>query len=148
MTTKGFFRPLHPEKYDGDPTNIVFRSSWEFRFYRSLDNDPRVRRWSSEEIVIPYRSPRDGRIHRYFPDAYFEKSDGSKHLVEIKPRDQCVPPRKRSKITKKYLAECICYGVNMAKWEAAKAYAERRGWKFAIFTERELGLEKGTKAVI
>ena len=67
-TYKGLFRPKNPSKYRGDPSNIIFRSSWELRFMTYLDAHPDVLEWSSEEFCIPYVSPIDGRIHRYFPE--------------------------------------------------------------------------------
>jgi len=134
----GRFRPLNPGKYIGDPTNIWYRSSYEFRAMRYLDNDPGVLRWSSEEIVVPYRSPKDGRIHRYFPDVFYETARG-KFLVEIKPFDLCIPPRQRKR-TRKFLAEVMTYGVNMAKFEAARRYAESRGWQFKVWSEEHLGM--------
>jgi len=29
--TQGFFKPKYPEKYKGDPTNIVYRSGYELK---------------------------------------------------------------------------------------------------------------------
>ena len=65
---QGKFRCNNPEKYAGNCTNINFRSSWEFKIMRHLDNDTNIIEWSSEEIIIPYRSPLDNKIHRYYPD--------------------------------------------------------------------------------
>ena len=68
MAYKGKFKPHNPFKYVGDPTNIIYRSLWELRFMRYLDSHPNVTQWASEEITIPYFSPVDKKIHRYFPD--------------------------------------------------------------------------------
>ena len=65
---KGIFKPYNPAKYRGNPTNIVYRSSWELKLMIHLDKHPDVIWWSSEEVTIPYISPIDGRPHRYFPD--------------------------------------------------------------------------------
>ena len=102
---QGFFRPKHPKKYIGDPTNIVFRSGWEKRVMQSLDENLNVVRWASEEIIIPYISPIDNRPHRYFVDFYVEAklADGSikKMLLEVKPAAQAnhkpQPGRPRSR---------------------------------------------------
>ena len=67
-TYKGVFKPKNPSKYRGDPTNIIYRSRWELLFMRYLDNNSGIKEWASEELIIPYRSPIDGRVHRYFPD--------------------------------------------------------------------------------
>jgi len=57
-----------------------------------LDKDPSIVEWSSEEHVIPYRSPIDNRMHRYFVDFYIKKKmpDGKTRvaLIEIKPKAQ------------------------------------------------------------
>ena len=146
---KGFFRAQNPEKYGGNPRNIVFRSSYEFKAFRMLDLDPTVLKWSSEEIVVPYLSPVDGRIHRYFPDLYVEKKrpDGrvDKLMCEIKPASQAVQPKvqARKKPTKKYLNEVVTWGKNSAKWKAAQNFCSDRGWKFVILTEKEIGLRNG-----
>lgn len=145
---QGFFKPKHPEKYKGDPTNIVYRSSWEFRLYTHLDSHPNVHKWSSEEFFIPYKSPIDGKWHRYFPDVYVEQinSDGIKKgiLIEVKPDAQTRPPDPRTKTTAKgnlsrrYLNEVKTWGINEAKWNAAKEFCADRGWEFVILTEKQL----------
>jgi hypothetical protein len=68
MAYKGKFRPKHPKKYRGDPTKIIYRSLWERNCMRYFDDNPNVLKWSSEEVIVPYKSPLDGRYHRYFPD--------------------------------------------------------------------------------
>ena len=106
-TYKGFFKPINPQKYKGNPQNIIYRSRWELKFMIYLDKDDRVISWGSEEIIIPYRSPIDGRIHRYFTDFIVTKINkhGNKEtvIIEIKPSKQTKPPEKQSKITKKYI---------------------------------------------
>lgn len=144
-TYKGFFKPKNPTKYKGNPSNIVYRSSWELKLMIRLDEDPNIISWGSEEIVIPYRSPIDNKIHRYFVDFIVTKinKDGSKEtvLIEVKPEKQTKPPKIQKNITKKYLTEVKNWGVNEAKWKAAKEYCEDRKWKFYIFTEKELGVK-------
>ena len=66
----GKFKPSYPGKYKGDPTNIIYRSLWERKFMVWCDRNINVEEWGSEEIIIPYISPVDGRVHRYFPDFY------------------------------------------------------------------------------
>ena len=72
-TTKGYFKPQNPQKYKGDPTNIVYRSGWELKLMLYLDKHEEVISWASEEVIIPYRSPIDNRIHRYYPDCIVTK---------------------------------------------------------------------------
>lgn len=142
---KGYFKPRNPQKYHGDPTNIIYRSSWELRFMSYLDSHPDVVQWSSEEFCIPYRSPVDNRIHRYFPDFKLKKRlpDGNTEtlVVEIKPLCQSIPPEKKTKTTKKYLREVMTYGINEAKWKAAIDFCKSRKWVFKVMTERELGIK-------
>ena len=144
-TYQGKFRPENPSKYKGDPTNIIYRSSWELRFMRYLDKHPNVVSWSSEEFFIIYRSPIDNKIHRYFPDFFVKliNKDGKEEtlVVEIKPLYQTVPPEKKNKVTRTYLNEVRTYGINSAKWKAAEEFCKDRGWQFRIMTERELGIK-------
>lgn len=142
---QGYFKPKNPQKYRGDPTNIVYRSGWELKFMLYLDGHKDIINWGSEEFFIPYRSPIDGRVHRYFPDFILTQinKDGKKEtmVIEIKPYKQTVPPSQRgNKATKRFLTEVRTWGVNEAKWKAAQEFCKDRGWKFEIFTEKELGI--------
>lgn len=143
-TYKGIFRPKNPSKYKGDPSNIIFRSSWELKFMTYIDAHPDVLEWSSEEFAIPYRSPVDGRVHRYFPDFWVKqktiKGDVETIVVEIKPKKQTEPPVVQTRRTKRYITEVMTWGVNSAKWQAAEEYCSERKWKFRIFTEQHLGI--------
>ena len=145
MAYKGKFQPRNPQKYLGDPSNIVYRSRWELKFMGWLDNHSGVVQWGSEELIIPYRSPIDGRIHRYFPDFIIKKKtqDGKIDtvVVEIKPKAQTKPPSIQSKATKRYITEVQTWGINSSKWDAAVNYCKDRGWKFEIITEIELGIK-------
>lgn len=145
MTTEykqGFFIPKFPQKYNGDPNNIVYRSGWEKMVMKSLDENTSVIRWSSEEIIIPYISPIDNKPHRYFVDFYVEAKaqDGSvkKMLIEVKPAAQVQPPKQSKRRTKRFISEVMTYGVNQAKWEAAQKFCQSKGWEFKILTENEL----------
>lgn len=144
MSYKGLFRPRNPSKYKGDPTNIIYRSSWELKLMIYLDRHPDVLHWSSEEICIPYKSPIDNRVHRYFPDFYVKKKNSTgiveTLLIEVKPQKQVLPPEVKSNKSKRYLEEVKTFGINSAKWKAAKDFCESRKWKFLIMTEKELGI--------
>lgn len=144
MFHQGKFRPKNPEKYIGDPTNIIFRSSWELKFMSWADQKESIVKWRSEETIIPYISPIDNKYHRYFVDFQIQVRDKSgrlqTYLIEIKPERQTKPPVKQQKVTKKYVKEVIEWGKNEAKWKAADDFAKDRGWKFVILTENELGI--------
>ena len=62
ILVQGKFRPKNPEKYKGDPTNIIYRSSWELTVFKYLDTNSSILKWASEEIFIPYRHPLTNRI--------------------------------------------------------------------------------------
>lgn len=147
MSYKGFFKPRNPSKYNGDPSNIIYRSSWEARLMKYLDDHPDVIKWSSEEICIPYRSPIDNKIHRYFPDFVVKKKNQvgviETLMIEVKPKHQTKPPKVQNKPSKKYVNEVYTWGINSAKWKAAKSFCEERKWKFVIMTEDELGIKNG-----
>lgn len=135
------FRPLNPRKYKGDPTNIIYRSSWEFKVMRKLDTDPNVEEWHSEELAIPYRYRVDNRMHRYFIDFYCKLKDGRKYLIEVKPYDQTQPPVQGKKTKRRFLQEVLEYTKNQDKWEAAEKYCLQHGYEFQIITEKELGIK-------
>lgn len=143
---KGRYRVSNPAKYTGNPTNVIYRSFWEFKFMKYCDNNPSVLEWGSEEVVIPYLSPVDGKVHRYFVDFYMKIQESSgrikKYLIEIKPLKFTQPPEIPKRRTRQFIQEVYTWGVNQAKWKAAQNFCEDRGWKFEIITEKELGLDK------
>jgi hypothetical protein len=146
MALKGKFRPTNPNKYKGDPSNIIYRSSWELKLMSHLDRHPDVLEWSSEEIIVPYRSPLDRKIHRYFPDFWVKRrsaTDGSVEVIviEVKPLKETMEPKPQTKMTKRYLREVATWGVNQAKWKAAEEFCKDRNWKFIKMTEQQLGIK-------
>jgi hypothetical protein len=144
MSYKGKFQPSYSKKYKGDPTNIIYRSLWERKFMMYCDLNENIIEWGSEEIALPYRSPLDNRVHRYFPDFYIKvrESNGSlkKYLIEIKPKKQTVEPKIKKRKTKAYIYEVTEYAKNMAKWKAAEEFCKDRMWEFKVLTEDELGI--------
>jgi len=144
MSYKGKFRPKNHKKYKGDYREVVYRSSWELKFMQYCDTNKSIVKWSSEEIVIPYRSPVDNRIHRYFPDFYVKykdvKGNYQEKVIEIKPAKQVTEPKIQKRRTKKYVTEVFTYATNRAKWEAAEDFCKDRKWQFQILTEKELGI--------
>lgn len=138
--TEGFFKARNPAKYRGNPQKIIWRSRWELKYMIYLDSSPEVVEWSSEEIIIPYRSPKDNKIHRYFPDFWVKLNTGHIYIVEIKPFYQTVPPVPKKKKTKSALNEAMTYGVNLAKWAAAEVFCAKKGWQFVKLTEYELNI--------
>lgn len=133
--------PRNPLKYVGNPDNIVSRSSWETKFLNWCDLSPSVLQYASEELVIPYVSPIDGKTHRYFVDFIIAVKDRTgrikKYAVEIKPSAECNPPIKR-KNQKVYLEESMTYITNQAKWAAARKFCENINMEFIVLTEQHL----------
>jgi hypothetical protein len=115
---------------------------WERKFCVYCDLNENVLEWQSEEKCVPYRSPIDNRIHRYFPDFLIKvkEPDGSikKYMIEIKPKKQTVPPPKPKRQTKGYISEVYEYAKNQSKWEAAREWCADRGYEFKVITEDDL----------
>jgi len=144
MAYRGKYQPSFPKKYRGDYRNIIYRSLWERKFMVYCDNNKNILEWGSEELALPYRSPVDNRVHRYFPDFYIKvkESDGTikKMIVEIKPFKQTVEPQPKKKKTKGYIFEVVEYAKNQAKWTAAREWCLDHGYEFKVLTENELGI--------
>ena len=109
------------------------------------DKNDNILEWASEEIAIPYRSPIDNRVHRYFPDFYMKVKERNgkikRYVIEVKPAKQTKPPVKPKRQTKGYIIEAYEYAKNQAKWKAAKNYCLDRGYEFKVLTEDELGIK-------
>jgi hypothetical protein len=138
----GIYKPRDRAKYVGT-RNPRYLSSWELRFFRWCDNNPRVIKWGSETLAIPYKSPITGKVHKYLVDniVHLRETDGTvgRYLIEIKPKKQTKPPTKHGNKKKTtILYEAHTYTINCAKWEAARAWALRHKYKFTIITEDEL----------
>lgn len=141
-TYKGKYAPINPEKYIGDSNNIIFRSLWERQVMMYLDKNANVLKWGSEEIKIPYISPKDNEIHHYYPDfvVEYKSKDGDvcRMLMEIKPTKDITPPSSKRRHTKYFLQEQMVYDINMAKFEAAMGFCKARDWEFRIVTEKDI----------
>lgn len=146
-TYKGKYRVKNPKKYKGDINEVVYRSGWELKFFNWCDNNPSVIEWGSEIAVIPYLSPLDKKIHRYFIDVYVKIVDAegkvNKYLIEIKPKKFTQPPKGTKKKTKNFIREALQYEVNSAKWAAAESFCKKNDLKFIILTEDSLGIKHG-----
>ena len=144
MAYKGRYTPKNPKKYKGDHHNIVYRSLWERKFMVYCDNSDNILEWGSEEIIIPYLSPWDGKLHRYFPDFYIKVRQASgnikKFIIEVKPKKQTRPPEPVNRKTKKWLNEVKTYSINEAKWKSASEWCSNNDMEFKILTEEELGI--------
>jgi hypothetical protein len=140
---QGVFKPKNTSKYIGkeDP---VYRSGWELKFFRFCDDNTNVVEWASESVIVPYLSPVDNKVHRYYTDgiiAIKEPAGIKKYIVEIKPKLQTLPPVKGKKRHSTMVYETVRYAQNQAKWDAARKWCQRYGYEFLILTEEHLGIQ-------
>ena len=143
MSYKGRYKPINPSKYKGNSSQVIYRSLWERKLMVYCDNTDAILEWGSEEVIIPYRSPWDGRIHRYFPDFYIKVKQSSgvtkKFIIEVKPKYQTKPPVKNPKLkTKKWYKDVQNWGINSAKWKSATEFCKDQNMEFKILTEDHL----------
>jgi hypothetical protein len=142
---KSKYKPSYPNKYKGDYNNIICRSSWERKFCYWCDHNENILEWGSEEFWIPYVSPIDNRVHRYYPDFIIKVKekigDIKTYIIEVKPKKQTVKPKPKSRITKSFMYEAKTYAVNQAKWKAADEFCKDRLIEFKVITEDELGIK-------
>ena len=132
---QGSYAVTNRTKYVGgkDP---YFRSSWELAFMRMCDQHPNIKKWSSENVKIPYQRPDTGKYANYVPDfmiQYIDK-DGAEHveLIEIKPRNQTTMESARTK------GHVYQTAINAAKWTAAQEWCKRKGIRFKVLNEDQI----------
>ena len=133
---QGKFEPKNPDKYVGRKTP-TYRSSWEFAFCKFCDENPSIQAWASEAVKIPYRNPLTGKQTIYVPDFFIQyktkKGRNMVELIEVKPDNQ-VTMESDGKSKHNQLAVAL----NMAKWEAARAYCKSKGMSFRVVTEKDM----------
>ena len=140
---QGKYEVINKSKYTGNLAKVRYMSSWEKIMMVYFDNNPNIKKWSSETVIVKYYSPVDERNRRYIVDFWIEYIDknGKTHqeIIECKPYAQTIPPKNTLKKKKEsYLRECYTYAVNIAKWEAATAWAKLHGMKFRIVSEKQI----------
>ncbi len=111
----------------------------------TFDNEPMIIGWSSETCAIPYRNPLTGKHTVYVPDfvVVFEDRQGKKHveMIEVKPSKE-VPGFTEAKLSAK---DRLAQALNMAKWQAAKAFCSKRNIGFRVMTELHIYSAYGKK---
>ena len=139
---QGYYTLKNPQKYKGDPRDVVYRSSLEYEYFQKMDLQKHILEWSSEEIVIPYLHPISKNMRRYFVDLYikYRATDGSirSAIIEIKPAVFTRKPKLPKRVTNSYKKRCCDFLVNLAKWDAANKFAQKNGMNFFIWTEEDL----------
>lgn len=136
---QGVFTPKNGSKFIGK--KAVYRSGLELKFFRFCDDNKNVIKWSSENVVVPYVSPLDGKVHRYFVDNFISIKEGNNiknYLIEIKPYNQTKPPTTKYRKKQHLIYEQKQWAVNTSKWESAKKFCRKKGWEFLIITEKDL----------
>lgn len=128
----------NPKKYLGDIENCIYRSSWERNAFRWCDLNEDIVEWASEELSLYYTNPITGRKHKYYPDLFIVMQDGTKVVVEIKPKNQTMRPETPVRKTKRFVEATQTYITNLAKWEAAEKVCAKNNFKFQIWTEETL----------
>jgi hypothetical protein len=147
-TKTGYYKIKNPDKYMGNPIDIVYRSSWEYKFMVYCDLNDKILKWSSESIKIPY-TDHTGKSRYYIPDFYIEtkheKVDGliNKFLIEVKPAKETKQPiMPKGTISEKKLKkleyELKTWMKNKYKWVHAMEWCNARDIKFLIVTENHL----------
>jgi len=140
---QGIFIPRNKEKFIG--SKAVYRSSLELRFMKFCDYNEKVIKWGSENVIIPYINPLDGKMHRYFVDNFVQIKEGDRvkrYLVEIKPSSQLSPPKTKYRKKSNLIYEQTMYITNQAKWQAAREWCNKKGLEFIIITEKHLTVNK------
>jgi len=140
---QGIFIPRNKNKFIG--SKAIYRSSLELRFMKFCDTNDKVIKWGSENVIIPYLNPLDGKVHRYFVDNFVQIQEGDKvkrYLVEIKPSSQLQPPKTKYRKKSNLIYEQTMYVTNQAKWQAAREWCNKKGLEFIIITEKHLTVNK------
>lgn len=146
---QGEFKPKFPDKclnIKMGKMPIIYRSSWEKRFFNYCDSNNNVLKWGSEIFSISYIYDMDKKKHTYYPDVYCEAIDKTgkvvKYLIEIKPENQVCSPKppknKTQKSMKNFNYRMMEYIKNQNKWKYAKMFCEVRNLKFKVMTEQNL----------
>lgn len=149
---QGYYVLQYPQKYIGDITKVIYRSSWEKRLMKRLDLSANVLEWSSEPVAIKYFSPLDKKEHKYYVDFYAKwlitnddgTSEEKKYLIEVKPtKDYLVKPifeskRRTKKALANYKRSMETWIINQAKFDAARKFAITKGMEFIMFNENNL----------
>lgn len=99
---------------------FVYRSSYEAKALRLLEDDLAVRMFDYEVVAVEYMKPDSDIVSHYLVDFLVEMTDGSFRLIEVKP------------------ARWLEDATVQAKLNAGQARALEMGWEFEIWTENRL----------
>jgi hypothetical protein len=121
-TKKGHYKTgQHTSPKNGGQA-MNYRSGYELRVYKALDELPDVVSYKVEPIHIEYYFK--GKTRNYIPDIVVYFVDGHKEVWEVKPSSQTT------------------LSINSQKWKYAEDYCNNRGMFFKVITEKLIdGLE-------
>lgn len=133
---KGKFIPENIDKYLGDASNIVYRSTIEAEWFLWFDQTDDIISWASEPFPIKYKF--DSKEKDYWFDVLLKirnrDSSESSYICEIKPNNKLYPPvKKRSKY---FLNEIKEFRMNYYKWYYAYVWCEDKEYEFGILNEK------------
>lgn len=141
---QGIFKPRFPDK-NINKTPIEYRSQLEFEYMHRIDNSPKIKKWGSETIWIPYNNPVKKKVCQYWTDLYLETVSGDRYIIEIKPlkeikaiMENARPKKTSRKKQSTLLHETKLFLINKAKWEAAADFCKSRGIRFITLSEEDL----------
>ena len=162
-TLQGYYKVQNPQKYIGDPSGVIYRSSWEMKFCKWLDYSPSVLKWSSEPMCIKYwdrvsnmeknikerldnNNPRNWKVRNYYTDFWLEINKGDhieKWFVEIKPANKLtkpIPPPINSSLKqiRNFNMKAKEYLINEGKFSSLNEWAKKHDMLFYVFTEKTL----------
>jgi len=137
---QGKFIPTNSVKYRGK-SPCRFRSSWEIKFMIFMDRSPNVLEWGSESAIIRYFDQANQKERSYYIDfsATIKDKDGNltRWYIEVKPYKQTIKPERGKKKEQTYILESCTYITNICKWQAAAKWAQSKGAKFRVLTEKD-----------
>lgn len=93
--------------------DCYYRSSWELRYMKQLDEDQNVAWWEYEPLRIPYEF--EGNPHHYVPDFVVTYIDGRRELQEM---------------GREYTKSTLPIGA--AKSQAGREWAQKNGLSFRL----------------
>lgn len=113
--------------YFSSKSNLkIFHASFpELIAFKKLDAEENVLKYDRCRFFIEYYC--EEKTSRYNPDIHIIYTDGVQEIIEVKMQWAMSLPK------------------NQAKFVAAREYCRGRGWKFSVWTEKELGLLKSKR---
>jgi hypothetical protein len=122
-----YYIPKNLNKYIGDSSKVIYRSSWEKKFMEYCDFTSAILKWGNEPTGIPYFNPITKKMSTYWIDFYIATRTDSNQiqewLIEIKPNKYINPPNEPKNLNEKvilnYAKHSKAYIINSAKFSAA-----------------------------